>query len=165
MYSDGMSIPQIGRIVGVPTSTTRRRLLDAGVILRTPEEGNRLAREQGRIPGFPTGPRDPFSDEWKANISRGRRKWAEENAVGVSLKPSGYLEYTRGEHKDRRVHVLIMESVIGRRLFRNECVHHINHDKTDNRIENLALMTVSEHSRLHAKINHKSRDKKNGRFC
>ena len=48
-------------------------------------------------------------------------------------------------------HRKIMEEHIGRKLNRYEVVHHINGNKKDNRIENLQLMTLSEHSRLHQK--------------
>lgn len=56
-----------------------------------------------------------------------------------------------------RQHVVVMERHIGRRLLPNEDVHHLNGNKQDNRIENLALMTKAEHSRLHnARRNYQS---------
>jgi len=49
-------------------------------------------------------------------------------------------------------HIKIMEDYIGRKLKKNECVHHKNLDRLDNRIENLQLMTIGEHSSLHRKL-------------
>lgn len=45
-----------------------------------------------------------------------------------------------------------MEDYIGRKLNKDEVVHHINEDKLDNRIENLQLMTRGEHSKLHREL-------------
>lgn len=62
--------------------------------------------------------------------------------------------YYRGKlqnGKKRDVHRIVMEEHIGRRLGRTEVVHHINGDIHDNRLENLQLMTLSEHSRMHMK--------------
>ena len=48
-------------------------------------------------------------------------------------------------------HILVMEAVLGRWLKDNECVHHINGKRDDNRKENLMVMTKSEHMSLHSK--------------
>ena len=46
-------------------------------------------------------------------------------------------------------HQYVMEQHIGRLLNNDEVVHHINHIRNDNRIENLQLMTFKEHASLH----------------
>lgn len=49
------------------------------------------------------------------------------------------------------LHRVVMENSMGRILDINEVVHHINHNTHDNSIDNLQLMTRSEHSSHHAK--------------
>lgn len=47
-------------------------------------------------------------------------------------------------------HRWLMEQEIGRKLDRQEVVHHINGNPLDNDIGNLRIMSLSEHSRMHA---------------
>ena len=46
-------------------------------------------------------------------------------------------------------HRMVVEEVLGIQLRPDQVVHHINGDKTDNRIENLQVMDLDEHTRLH----------------
>jgi ribosomal protein S27AE len=48
-----------------------------------------------------------------------------------------------------RQHVFLMEQHLGRKILPSEAVHHINFIKSDNRIENLAVMNHGDHTRLH----------------
>ena len=65
------------------------------------------------------------------------------------LNKNGYVTLTIG-NKKQYVHRLVMEKHIGRKLLKTEQVHHINGDKTDNRIENLEIVFLGEHQRRHA---------------
>lgn len=49
-------------------------------------------------------------------------------------------------------HILAAEKAIDRRLERGEVVHHINGIKSDNRPENLLVLTRKEHRKLHAQL-------------
>lgn len=67
---------------------------------------------------------------------------------GGHINKDGY-KVIRKDGKYYKEHRYIMMQHIGRELSRNEDVHHINGNKLDNHIENLQLLTKSEHSQLH----------------
>ena len=69
--------------------------------------------------------------------------------------PIGYV-YMIGVRGHIRQHRWVMEQRLGRKLDRDEQVHHINGDRTDNRIENLTVMSNSEHHKYHYEINSKT---------
>lgn len=53
-------------------------------------------------------------------------------------------------------HRLIVEESLYRYLYKDEIVHHINHDPSDNRLENLEVTTRVEHARHHGAERHKN---------
>ena len=53
--------------------------------------------------------------------------------------------------KNQVEHRVVMENYLGRKLKTEEVVHHINGNYRDNRIENLRVMSNSEHAKLHKK--------------
>lgn len=100
------------------------------------------------------------SDETKKKISESRKgKFIHQSKYGGHKKrrKDGYIYVYFPSHpmstKDGYVmeHILVMEENIGRHLKEDEVVHHKNHVRDDNNIENLELMTFKQHAALHMK--------------
>ncbi len=77
------------------------------------------------------------------------------NWKGVHISTRGYA-YVCLPHHPRAMKNgyvkradLVAEIALGRSLLPSEIVHHKNHDKIDDRPENLQVLTKQEHSRLH----------------
>lgn len=68
--------------------------------------------------------------------------------VGERFLELGYW-VVRKDGRKIKEHRWVMEQHIGRNLTDEEIVHHRNHDKLDNRVENLQLTTRQEHMTLH----------------
>lgn len=94
-------------------------------------------------------------------------KWKQENSLrgdkssawrGGKIKHSrGYTLLFKPDHPKKDSggyvpeHVVVMEEKIGRFLYEKEIVHHINHIKHDNNIDNLYLCEDrKEHNRIHS---------------
>ena len=77
---------------------------------------------------------------------------------------NGYIEIyaPKHPHKNKRnciyEHQKVMEDYLGRYLEKGEVVHHKDLCKTNDNIENLQLLTMSEHSKLHAKLRKERND-------
>ena len=164
LYQDGASIPEVAERTGLHRSTVRYHLAKSGV-LRSRAEGVRIAASKGKLGSGLRGKKRVFSAAHKARIAESRLRHSAMFARGVSVSSGGYFVITRGEHKGRSEHRVIIEHKIGRRLRTDEHVHHIDGNKQNNAPSNLRVMTGSDHMRIHATESAPTRERDNhGRF-
>lgn len=62
---------------------------------------------------------------------------------------AGYRHISLGDGREVLEHRWIMEQYLGRALHVDECVHHKNGDKLDNRLKNLEVVDRATHTSLH----------------
>ena len=65
-------------------------------------------------------------------------------------RTDGYIQITSGPYKGKLLHRLIYEEVYGS-IPKGYAIHHIDGDKTNNNLDNLMILTKSNHHKLHMK--------------
>lgn len=135
LYESGCTQKEVAEALGVTQKVVWRFMKNHGIKARVACKRN----QQGENNSF-----------WK-----GGRRINEQGYVEIYMpsypkaKPNGYV----------REHILVAEQMLGRPLVffgmrdsRTEVVHHINGIKTDNRPENLLVLCVNEHHKLHSAV-------------
>lgn len=102
-------------------------------------------------PGF-----EPWSKGKTKDSDARLRRMSESQIKGRKFGATGYAYVYMPEHPSNyqgyvAEHTAVVEKAIGRFLYKHEVVHHVNHDRGDNRIENLQLMDRREHFALHGR--------------
>jgi transposase-like protein len=144
-----MSMSEISKELGVATSTISRNLRKFGI-----ETRNRGFDRTGAV----------LSQETKDKIAKARlgqkltleqrkarcrgKGWYENNGY-VFVRCMGHPNERKGGYVKRAN--LVMENHLGRYLEDGELVHHKNHIRNDDTLENLELLNKGKHSSVTAK--------------
>lgn len=86
-----------------------------------------------------------------------KRRFCSKRCTGLALNPrvspedfkARYRQIATPDGRKMLEHRWVMEQVLGRPLRSDEQVHHINHDRLDNRPENLEVVSSAEHGKRH----------------
>lgn len=157
-YERGKTIKDIAAEFGYSTGKTYYILRDAGCKFRRHGFiGNHTEETKQKISNAHKGKH--LSQETRNKMSEMKKcHFNGINGYGhLKQHAKGYVLAYVPEHPHASadgyvfLHTIVMERVIGRYLRPDEVVHHINHIKDDNRIDNLALMNKHEHMSMHMK--------------
>lgn len=166
MYASGLSLTQISGATGLSKGAIHSALKKRGVTLRSWRDA--IVARYG-----PEGRIGADAANWRGGRRLAKRKPAAGIRGGESANWRGgrfiASHGKRGEKDDAYVYVyqpnhphatksgyvmehrLVMEEVLGRHLTRDEIVHHKNGKKTDNRPENLEVLSRGQHVHTHFK--------------
>ena len=131
----------MAKLAMVNSSTIRTWLMKFGIKLRTTSEAMRLFNQKN--PGYWGGKNHP---NWKGG------RIIDDRGYVLIFKPNHPRSHTGRRYVFE--HILIAEKALGRKLKKEEVVHHINGDKADNRNCNLLICTASYHRWLESKMSH-----------
>lgn len=87
-------------------------------------------------------------NEWKSKNMVGKKSF---HWRGGEYEGNGYLFTRQKDGTYKQNHRIIIESFIGRPLSEDEIIHHIDGDKKNNDISNLAIVSRSEHAKIHSR--------------
>lgn len=139
---DTKTMRQLAKELGTSSGRIADRAYRYG--LRFKGETRALAVKESLKKRYPEGRRGELASNWQG---------------GRQMSSAGYVKLHVHDHPDANngyvfEHRLVMEQHLGRRLEQDEIVHHIDGDKTNNKIENLLLTHNGEHIKQHFKDSH-----------
>lgn len=163
LYDSGLSVAQVGKKIDLSTGKTFYLLRDGGCVFRrkgvpvgykhSPEAIEKISiKNKGKTMRMES--RHKISEARNKHFD-GIHEWGHRK-----IHENGYVLVYAPDHpaasKDGYVleHRLVVERSIGRMLTPDEVVHHKDHNKSNNQLENLQLMTTHDHMSMHMRERH-----------
>jgi hypothetical protein len=125
LYDSGLPCREVGKRYGISEDAVLRYMRKHGISRRLVGQYPHVGR-----PG-------PLSGTW---------------AGGRYVDGDGYVVLWAGPRKRIYEHKQVAEKALGRKLKKNERVHHINGKRDDNRNSNLLICSTGYHLNLHLKM-------------
>lgn len=114
-----------------------------GKVVWTKEMRSRLSEKHSGEGNPMYGKAGPFKGEKRQDM------WGPSHPNYKGGWVQGDYKWVCIEGRQMAEHRHVLETFLGRELEANEIVHHINGDKQDNRVENLEIVSRSEHIEMH----------------
>lgn len=126
------------RLIGQPKNGAYHPCSYCGKQTFVPQYKEAIVQKRGRV----------FCSKAHANAGRGERV----RKTRQYKRGDGYIAVYQPDHPDASSsgwmleHRLVAEETLGRRLEKHEHVHHLNHQRDDNRPENLKVLHAAAHA-------------------
>ncbi len=130
LFEGGATIAEIVRQVATNRESVRKYLL----LRYTPKQKRAIVKRNFKQP------KGKDSPNWKG---------------GRDITKAGYVRLWISRTERVLEHRMVMEEHLGRKLFRNEVIHHVNGNNADNRLANLRLTTFADDIRRHNAAHHR----------
>jgi len=124
-WKEEKNIREIAELTGISQESIRYWMKQYGIPTRSIHEAFKIREKKIKHKKY-----GPKNANWKGG------RW---------ISKEGYVYVWIGPNQRKAEHRLIMEQYLGRKLQPNEYVHHLNGIRSDNRIENLAVVSPKEH--------------------
>lgn len=157
MSAERWTVEELETLYAVYSESTNAELKN-----KFPNRNVEAIRKKARKMGLEESAESEFKNRSASKLGSKCPTWK----GGIRKTKSGYVQRLYKDHPRAdssgyvMEHILVWEQATGVIVPEGCCIHHLNGNKADNRIENLCMMTHGAHTAMHHLGTHKSEEAK-----